>query len=48
MNRTAVLNLYPGTDHSGVLIALARGRKGKPPVMRDLLDFVAKPPSSAK
>ena len=48
MNGTAVLKLYPDTDHSGVLIALARGRKGKPPVMRDLLDFVAKPPSSAK
>lgn len=44
MNGTAVLKLYPDIDHSDLLLALARGRKGKPPAMRDILDFVAKPP----
>lgn len=41
MNGTAVLKLYPDTDHGDLLVALARGRKGRPPVMRDILDFVA-------
>ena len=44
MNGTAELKLYPYTDHGDLLVALARGRKGKPPVMRDILDFVTKLP----
>ena len=46
MNGTAVLKLYRDADHGDLLVALARGLKSKPPVMRDILDFVAKPPSS--
>jgi len=45
MDGTAVLKLYRGIDHGELLVALARGRAGKPPpVMRDILDFLAKPP----
>jgi acetyl esterase/lipase len=43
MNGTAVLKLYSDTDHGDLLIALARGRRGRPPVMNDLLDFIAQP-----
>ena len=43
-NGTAVLKLYPDTDHGNLLVALARGRKGRPPVMRDILVFVTKLP----
>jgi acetyl esterase/lipase len=46
MNGTAVLKLYPGADHSDLLPALAKGPRGKPPVMRDILDFVAKTPQA--
>ncbi|MBS0582448.1 MAG: alpha/beta hydrolase [Proteobacteria bacterium] len=42
MDGTAVLKLYPDIDHGDLLVALARGRKAKPPVMRDVLAFVAK------
>ncbi|MFT3791509.1 MAG: alpha/beta hydrolase [Rudaea sp.] len=45
MKGTAVLKLYRGADHGDVLVALAHGLEGKPLVMRDLLDFVAMPPT---
>ncbi|MBS0516919.1 MAG: alpha/beta hydrolase [Proteobacteria bacterium] len=44
MNGSAVLKLYPGADHGDLLVALAHGRNGKPPVLRDMLDFIARPP----
>ncbi len=43
MNGTATLKLYPDTDHGDLLIALAHGRQGRPPVMNDLLEFVGRP-----
>jgi acetyl esterase/lipase len=41
MNGTAVLKLYRDADHGDLLVALAHGRRGRPPVMDDLLEFVA-------
>jgi acetyl esterase/lipase len=47
MDGTAVLKLYPDIDHGDLLVALARGRGNDPPVLRDILDFIAKPPAKA-
>jgi acetyl esterase/lipase len=46
MDGTAVLKLYPDTDHGGVLLAFAfaRARAGSPPALRDTLEFIAHPP----
>jgi dipeptidyl aminopeptidase/acylaminoacyl peptidase len=44
MDGTAVLKLYPGVDHGELLLALARARAHEPPILRDILDFIAHPP----
>jgi acetyl esterase/lipase len=41
MSGTATLKLYPDIDHGDLLVALAHGRRARPPVMNDILTFVA-------
>jgi len=41
MGGEATLKLYPDTDHGDVLVALASGSRHSPPVMQDVLDFLA-------
>jgi len=45
MDGTAVLKVYPGTGHSSILLSLARGHASPIPVRKDILDFIAHPPS---
>ena len=40
----ATLKLYPDTDHGEILLALARDPRHSPPVLRDILDFLAHHP----
>jgi len=47
MDGTAVLKLYPDTDHGDLLLALVRAHAGHPPVLHDTLEFIAHPPRAA-
>lgn len=43
MGGVAMLKLYPGVSHSGIALALARGRHGGVPTLADTLAFIADP-----
>ena len=45
MDGTAVLKLYADTGHGDLLLAFARTRAGRPPALRDALEFIAHPPA---
>jgi acetyl esterase/lipase len=44
MDGTAVLKLYPGVDHSSIMLALARGHRTQVTTLADILTFIAAPP----